>query len=145
VKALPTDPLAPVSLDSLPVLGKGSTPTRTLTEAPRPAAPAPVAHSFVAAAAPAAVRPTPAAAPRATGKAAAVTLDDEASAHRSVPAPHRAAPPPAPAPAPVAAKPAPPPSGPKTTEAHKNDNPLMAAVRSAVRTRPPKESVPAAQ
>jgi hypothetical protein len=117
-----SDPLAPVSLDSLPVLGKGNTPARTVVETPvaHAAAPAPAARSF------------------APAQPATATA-------RSIPAPHRAPPPPAPPPAPVAAKPAPPPPGPKTTDAHKNDNPLMAAVRGAVRARPPKESVPAAQ
>jgi hypothetical protein len=42
----------------------------------------------------------------------------------------------------VAAKPDP---GPKTTDVHKNDNPLMAAVRSSVRLHPAKSSVPAAK
>lgn len=133
MKATLTDPLTPVSLDSLPVLNKGSAPARTVVEAPasRPAAPAAVARSV----APAAVRPTPSPVPRANGKAANVTLDDDApsaAAHRS--ASHRAEP----APAPVAAKPAPP-AGPKATDVHKNDNPLMAAVRSAVKARPPKD------
>jgi len=130
------DPLAPVSLDSLPVLNKaGAAPRTTTASAPRAAEPAPVSHAVAAAPA-----PHPATAPNGA-KAAKFSLEEAAPASRH--ASHASAPPPEPAPKP-AAKPAPP-SGPKTTDAHPNDNPLMAAVRGAVRSHPAKSSVPAAR
>jgi hypothetical protein len=53
----------------------------------------------------------------------------------------------APAPKPVAAKPAPPPrpaepARPKATEARATDNPLLGAIRGAVRARPAKDTIP---
>jgi hypothetical protein len=155
VAAAPIDPLAPVKFESLPLVGQqvpravsfNDLPTAHAAApapAPRSAAPAPVA------ARPAPARPAPSPAPRANGKAFKVSLDDAPASHaataRSIPAPSRAAPPPEPKPepAPGARKPAPPP-GPKATEARASDNPLLAAVRGAVRTRPAKESVPAAK
>jgi len=73
--------------------------------------------------------PAPAAAPRpavASGKASKVSLDD------------------APAPAKVAKAPPKPaaPERPKATQARANDNPLTAAIRGAVRARPPSDAVP---
>jgi hypothetical protein len=143
--AVPVDPLAPVSLESLPLLGANGRPVSfgdlPATTSRAVAAPAPRA------AAPVAARPAPAPAARSNGKAIKVSLEETPTSGRSIPAPSRAArvPEPEPAPAPVAAKPAPPPSGPKTTDVHKNDNPLMAAVRGAVRARPAKGTVPAAE
>jgi hypothetical protein len=143
----PIDPLAPVSLDSLPVLTKAGTVSQPVSfdalPASRGAAPASVARTT--APAPAA-RPAAAPTDRSKAKAIRVSLDETPRSGRSIPPPTRAAaPPPAPPPEPppVAHKPEPPKL--KTTDAHKNDNPLMAAVRSAVKARPPKESVPAAQ
>jgi len=109
----PIDPLKPVSLDSLPVAG-GAKNTISLDEPTAARAPAPS---------------RPASAPNA--RAMKVSLDEPA----------------APAPKPVAAKPAPPPKPaeperPKAIEARPNDNPLTAAIRGAVRARPPKDTVP---
>ncbi|HWP07828.1 MAG TPA: hypothetical protein VNN72_18915 [Polyangiaceae bacterium] len=152
VAAAPIDPLAPVKFESLPLVGQqapravsfNDLPSAHAAAAPaRAPAPAPVAHAAPA-------RPAPAPATRGNGKAIKVSLDETPAAHaataRSIPAPSRAAPPPEPKPEPkpVAAKPAPPP-GPKATEARSSDNPLLAAVRGAVRTRPPKDAVPAAK
>lgn len=110
----PVDPLKPVSLDSLPLAG-ASQKTLSLDE------------STATSRAPAPSRPAPAPNTRATK----VSLDEPA----------------APAPKPVAAKPAPPPKPaeperPKAIEARPNDNPLTAAIRGAVRARPPKDTVP---
>jgi len=144
--ATPSDPLAPVTLDSLPLAGKAGTPAQPVSFADLP-----TAHGAAPAPAPAAraAAPVAAAAPAHNGKAIKVSLDDppaSAAGGRSIPLPTRAAarpaPPPAPPPAPVAAKPEPPKV--KTTDVHKNDNPLMAAVRGAVRARPAKDSVPPA-
>jgi hypothetical protein len=135
----PIDPLAPVSLDSLPVLTKAGTLSKPVSfdalPASHAAAPAPLARA--AAPAPAA-RPAPV--EHGKAKAVRVSLDETPHGGRSIPAPARAAAPPPsppPEPPPVAHKPEPPKL--KTTDAHKNDNPLMAAVRSAVKARPPKE------
>lgn len=143
--AAPADPLAPVSLDSLPLLGgsrgRASAPVSVAAlpaAAPPPRAAAPVSHA-----------PPPAPASRAVAstsgsktKAIAVSLDEEPSASparapKAKPAPE---PPPEPPPAPVAAKPEP--KGPKTSDARPSDNPLLGAIRSAVRARPPKDGVP---
>jgi hypothetical protein len=111
----PIDPLAPVSLESLPVLPKAGSMRQPVSfgDLPASGAAAPAAPIARAAAPTAPARSTPAT--RAAARA----------------------PEPEPAPVPVAKKPEPPKV--KTTDAHKNDNPLMAAVRSAVRARPPKE------
>jgi hypothetical protein len=110
----PIDPLAPVSLESLPVLPKAGSMSQPVSfgDLPTRGAAAPAAPVARAAAPAAPARPA---------VARAVARPSE----------------PEPAPAPVAKKPEPPKV--KTTDAHKNDNPLMAAVRSAVRARPPKE------
>jgi hypothetical protein len=137
------DPLAPVSFDSLPVLNRGAA-VQAAALAPAPSraaapAPAPLAHSTPA--------PRSAAIDHSRVKPMKVSLEEtpEPTHGRSVPLPTRAAAPPAPRPAPppVAAKPEPPKA--KATDVHKDDNPLLAAVRGAVRSRPPKESVPAAE
>jgi hypothetical protein len=147
--APPVDPMAPVSFDSLPTLAHGGAPKAAAFEQlppTRAAAPAPV--PVARAAAPAVSRPAAAPVDHSRAKAIHVSLDEAPTrgGGRSIPAPRpAAAPPPEPAPAPP--PPAPKPSGPKynAAEAHRNDNPLMAAVRGAVRSRPPKESVPAAK
>jgi hypothetical protein len=146
VAAAPFDPLTPVKFESLPLVGQQGPRAVAFTDLPTShAAAAPAPH---AAPAPVAARPAPVT--HANSKAVNVSLNEAPAHHaatsRSIPAPSRAAPPPEPkpAPAPVAAKPAPPP-GPKPTEARASDNPLLAAVRGAVRTRPAKESVPAAK
>lgn len=148
------DSLSPVSLDSLPVLNKG-TPVQPAAFAPaRPTS----VPTHVAAAAPAPRTPPAAPAPRpapvddSRAKAIKVTLDEDApAAPRTSPfvrhnAPPPPAPPPEPAPKPVAAKPEKPePPKSKASDVHSGDNPLLAAVRGAVRARPAKESVPAAK
>jgi hypothetical protein len=143
--------LAPVSFDSLPGNNRGGAvhtaavepaPARAVAPAPvHTAAPAPVAH---------AAAPRPAPVDHTRVKAIKVTLDEtpEPATNRSVPLPTRAAAPPpepkpAPAPKPVAAKPEPPKS--KASDVHEGDNPLLAAVRGAVRTHPAKGAVPAAE
>lgn len=117
------DPLAPVSLDSLPLLPRGA----------RAPAAAPVVE-----AAPVAVT-RPAASPT-KSRAAAVSLDEEADE----PAPKRSRKvreaEPEPAPVAKAPKPAPEPKGPKT-EPNPHDNPLTASIRAAVRARPAKNTV----
>jgi len=143
--------LSPVSLDSLPVLNRG-TPVQAAALAPSRPTPAP-AH--VAVAAPVARTPVAAPAPRPApvdrshAKAIKVTLDEDepAPAARSAPfVRHNAAPPPEPPPAPVAAKPEKPePPKAKASDVHSGDNPLLAAVRGAVRSRPAKDAVPAAK
>jgi len=111
----PVDPLKPVSLDSLPVAG-GAAKTVSLDDLSPARAQAPS-------------RPAPAPNARAMN----ISLDEP-----SKPAAAK----------PVAAKPAPPPpkpaepERPKATEARPNDNPLTAAIRGAVRARPPKDTVP---
>ncbi len=139
----PIDPLAPVSLDSLPVLTKSGTLSQPVAfnEPPSRAAAPPAPVTRAAAPAPAA-RPAPAPVDRSRTKAIRVSLDEGSSPGAGRSATRAAAPPPEAAPAPVARKPDPPKA--KATAVHKNDNPLMAAVRSAVRARPAKESVPAA-
>jgi hypothetical protein len=140
--ATSTNSLAPVSFDSLPVVTKGAAPRATAAAQPppaRPAAPAPVAH---------APAPRPAPVDHSHAKAIKVSLDEtpEPASHRTVPLPTRAAPPPPeprPAPPPAPAKPERPQS--KPSDVHEGDNPLLAAVRGAVRTHPAKSSVPAAQ
>jgi hypothetical protein len=107
------DPLKPVSLDSLPLAGNDTARTVTRDEpAPRAATPS---------------APAPRPAVVATNaKTTKISRDD------------------APAPAKVAKappKPAEPPK-PKATEARANDNPLTAAIRGAVRARPPSNDVP---
>ncbi len=140
------DGLSPVSLNSLPVLNRGA-PVQTAAFAPSRPAPAHVA----AAARTAAPAPRPAAVDRGRAKAIKVTLDEDepAPAARSPFVRHEAAPPappPEPRPAPVAAKPVKPePPKSKASDVHSGDNPLLAAVRGAVRARPAKSSVPAAK
>jgi len=134
-------PAAPVAFDSLPVLNRGA--------APRPAAAEPAPHHAAVAAAPVAhAAPAPVAHATASrpapvdhshAKAIKVSLDEDAPAEPPArhAAPTHAAPPPEPAP--VAAKPQKPEKPQlKATEAHDGDNPLLAAVRGAVRSRPPK-------
>jgi hypothetical protein len=125
----PVDPLAPVSLESLPLLGQSkpaAAPVAVNSPPPQTRAPAP---------APAARSSTT----TSGSKARAVSLDDSSPAA----APPRAAKPkpePAAEPAPVAAKPEPKqPKGPKATDPRPNDNPLLGAIRSAVKARPAKE------
>jgi translation initiation factor IF-2 len=122
------DPLAPVSLESLPLLGKKSS-----------SVPAPVSlNSLPPATSPPAAQRSSTSATGSKSKGLAASLEEPAPA---APARAKAKPEPAPAPeprpAPVAAKPEP--KGPKTTDPHPNDNPLQAAIRSAVRARPPKD------
>lgn len=132
---------APVAFDSLPVLNRGVAPRPAPAEpAPRHAAvaPAPVAHAAPAPVAHAAAsRPAPV--DHSHAKAIKVSLDEDAPAEPPArhAAPAHAAPPSEPAP--VAAKPQKPEKPQlKATEAHDGDNPLLAAVRGAVRSRPPK-------
>jgi hypothetical protein len=105
-----TDPLKPVSLDSLPLDGAGSRSVSldnpepssdSASEPSRPAAPA---------------------------RAMKVSLDEPKAAK---PVAKPAAP----------AKP-PEPERPKVTQARPTDNPLTAAIRGAVRARPPKDTIP---
>lgn len=140
--------VSPVSLDSLPVLNRG-TPVESAALVSRPsparAVAAPVARTPVAAA------PRPSPVEHGHAKAIKVTLDeDEPAPARTSPFVRheaaRPAPPPEPAPAPVAAKPEKPePPKAKASDVHSGDNPLLAAVRGAVRARPAKDSVPAAK
>jgi hypothetical protein len=105
---------------------------RTATPAPvAHAAPAPVAHASA---------PRPAPVDHTHVKAIKVSLEEDAPAEPATrhTAPTHAAPPPE-APPPVATKPQKPEKPqPKATDAHDGDNPLLAAVRGAVRSRPPK-------
>jgi hypothetical protein len=150
--AAKSDSLSPVSFGSLPAANHGGAARSA------PAEPAPVRTAALApvhTAAPAPVAPAPVSKPapvdRHRVKAIKVTLEEtpEPASNRSVPLPTRAAhaPPPAPPPpAPVATKPAKPePPQPKASDVHESDNPLLAAVRGAVRKHPPKSSVPAAE
>jgi hypothetical protein len=119
------DPMAPVSLDSLPVLPRGGR-APAVTEAPVSAAPE---------------RSAPASRPATSGsksRALATSSDNEPEAE---PAPTRSRKArdaePEPAPVAKAKKPAPEPEGPKTAP-NPHDNPLTASIRAAVRARPAK-------
>jgi hypothetical protein len=140
--------LSPVSFDSLPGTHHGASTRAVAAAEPPPPRPAPVAHTQAPAPVAYAPAPRPAPVDHSHVKAIKVTLDEtpEPASHRAVPLPTHAAPPPPepkPAPKPVAAKPEPP--QPKASDVHDGDNPLLAAVRGAVRKHPPKSAVPAAE
>jgi hypothetical protein len=130
----------PVGVASLPVLTRGTPRPAEAEASPRRAAlaaapvthaaPAPVTHASAARSAPV---------DHAHAKAIKVSLDEDAPAERPTrhAATHAAAPPDPPAA--VATKPQKPEKAElKAAEVHAGDNPLLAAVRGAVRSRPPK-------
>jgi hypothetical protein len=117
----PVDPLAPVSLESLPLLGQ-SKPAAAPVAVAAPVAPPPATRSNTSNSG-------------SKSRALAVSLADQAPA--PVPRAAKPKPEPEPKPAPVAAKPEP--KGPKATDPRPSDNPLLGAIRSSVKARPAKD------